>query len=260
MSTTLRKLQSITNFFESKQSDRSSDTSNVTVKRQRLRKPSQQQRSNPTLHDNSIDTCTLNLRHQQSEHPLSDFRRRLARKASTFSLRTRRRQGERDQEDTAREEEKLRELLSGSEKGSVHAEPGQEQSVGTPQAKKAHDQGQSPGGPEQCQTSERPLRRESSVTTIRVWDPTATPPVKDLPPPPTSTNPSEASFSLQELIRKDQEKYITHEVAGGKTSVKKMASEQAPPPVPYTRLKEITETVSLNTPLHVCSRWCTIVN
>jgi hypothetical protein len=167
-------------------------------------------------------------------------------------LRTRRRQGERDQDKAAREEEKLRELvLSGSHKGSF--QPEQEQAHIVRQSVETHDKEEKAAGLRESQTNERLFTRSSSVTTARVWDPTETPSVKELPPPPTTTNPTETILALQDLIRKTQETYITQEVAGGITAIKKMASEQAQPPVPYTRLKEITELVSFEKGVPQCS-------
>jgi len=83
--------------------------------------------------------------------------------------------------------------------------------------------------------------RSSSQTTVRVWDATETPSLKELPPLPTTVNLPEATLALDDLIRSTQETYISQEVASGLISIKKMASEQVQPPVPYTRLKEITE-------------------
>jgi hypothetical protein len=159
-------------------------------------------------------------------------------------LRTRRRQGERDQDEAAKEEEKLRELvLSGSDKGAVQSD--QKQTPNGCQAAKSPEGREKAAQTQERETHERPSTRNSSLTTVRVWDPTETPSLKQLPPLPTTTDPAEIALPVQEAIQQTQETYITQEGAGGKTSVKKMASEQPQPPVPYTRLKEITEHVSI---------------
>ncbi|KIW67742.1 hypothetical protein PV04_06973 [Phialophora macrospora] len=247
---TLRSLRSITNLFDPARHQQqnahaatldSNHQSTGTVKRHRLRKASHLHRSSSNLLDAPVSNQgTFTLQHHQSAHPLTEFRRRLARKASTFSLRTRRRQGERDQDEAAKEEEKLRELvLSVSDKSAVRSDQKQI-SNGCPADK-------SPEGREKLvqthewETHERPFTRSSSVTTVRLWDPPETPSLKQLPPLPTTIYPAENTLPLQEAIQQTQETYITQGVAGGKTSVKKMASEQPQPPVPYTRLKEITE-------------------
>lgn len=61
--------------------------------------------------------------------------------------------------------------------------------------------------------------------------------------PATDTKSFIPTSPLQEYIREQQQNFVCKEEAGGKICVN-MASEQAAPPVPYTRLKEITENVS----------------
>ncbi|ETI21896.1 hypothetical protein G647_05966 [Cladophialophora carrionii CBS 160.54] len=250
---TVRTLRSITNLFDSGKHSRhqqqnahattldSGSPSPATVKHRRLRKASHLHRSNSTLFDASVSARgTFTLQHHQSDHPLTEFRRRLARKASTFSLRTRRRQGERDQCEAAKEEEKLRELvLSGSDKGAVQSV--QERSPNNCQADKSPQEEEKAVETQAGEAQERAATRNSSLTTVRVRDPTESPSVKQLPPLPTTADSAEKTLPLQEVIHQTQETYTTEEVVGGKTSVKKMASEQPQPPVPYTRLKEITE-------------------
>ena len=159
-------------------------------------------------------------------------------------MRTRRRQGERDQDEAAREEEKLRELvLSGSHKGSFQSEQEQLHVVCPPD--KSYNKEDQTAPFQQVSTHEQLLARSPSVATVREWDPAETPSVKELPPLPTAIDSTENTLALQDFIRKVQGTYITQEVAGGFIAVKKMASEQAQPPVPYTRLKEITELVSV---------------
>lgn len=251
---TLRSLRSITNLWDSSKQTRQQQSAHAntldighqssgTVKRHRLKKASPAHRSSSNLLDASVNNPgTFTLHHHQSEHPLTEFRRRLARKASTFSLKARRRQGERDQEEQAKEEEKLRELvLLTGEKGQLQS--AQSQTHNLYQAHESHHEGQREIQEQEGKT-ERPFTRSSSGATVRGWDATETPSLKELPPLPTTDNPSEATLALQDLIRRDQETYITQEAAGGKIAVNKMASEQAQPPVPYTRLKEITEHVS----------------
>ena len=127
---TLRNLRSITHLWESKGSEQQkqpahatkSDTADQgTVKRHRLRKFPQPLRSSSNLLDASVDKeGTFTLHHHHSENPLAELGRRLAHKASTFSLRSKRRQGQRDQQEAAEEEERLKELvLIGSDKGTV---------------------------------------------------------------------------------------------------------------------------------------------
>ncbi|KAJ9607516.1 hypothetical protein H2200_007594 [Cladophialophora chaetospira] len=248
---TLRSLRSITNLWDSGKHSRqhqdahaptsvSSGQSTGTVKRHRLQKASPVHRSSSNLLDVSVNNPgTFTLHHTQSEHPLTEFRRRLARKASTFSLRTRRRQGEREQ-DEAKEEEKFRELvlLKGGKSG---IESEQERTPTVDQTVKSYQQEDQATPTQNCEKGDRSVTRTSSQTTVRVWDATETPSLKELPPLPTTANHSEATLAQQDLIRRTQESYISQEVASGKISVKKMASEQVQPPVPYTRLKEITE-------------------
>lgn len=251
----LRSLRSITNLWDSSKPrddqnattlNLQSDQSTGTVKRHRLHKSSQQTRSKTNLLNASINTQSAStLRTEHPDHPLTELRHRLARKASTFSLRNRRRQGEREQAEEAKEKEKLRELvLLGSDKGSTQSEQ-EEHAHHFPHSDQVPKGLGKAAKPQECQTSERQFSRQSSVTTVRVWDPTSDLLVKDLPPvPPISDQPA-TLLPLTELIRKNQEAYITKNIAGGKIAVKRMASEQAVPPVPYTRLKEITEHVSL---------------
>ncbi|EXJ71570.1 uncharacterized protein A1O5_05378 [Cladophialophora psammophila CBS 110553] len=211
------------------------------AKRLRLRKASQHHRSNPDLLDVGLNKSTLTLRQTQQnpEHgPLTEFRRRLARKASTFSLRGRRRQGERDQAEVIKEEVQIRELaLVGSEKGSTKS---QEHRDRAPQETRfeGEEQASRPAG---SRPGEQPYTRESAATTVVPCDPLTSLLFKEHPSLPIADNPPEASPGLQDLIRKTQETYITKYVAGGKISGKQMASQQAPPPVAYSRLKEITE-------------------
>ena len=147
---TLRSLRSITSLFDSKHNNHhaatidSCETTGGTVRRHRLRKTPDHNCSHPTLLSEATPRSTFTLRNQHSEHPLTEFRRRLARKASTFSLRTRRRQGERGQNENLREEEKRRELVSvGSDKGSVREPLEQEPSDTTPKANKVTQQDES---------------------------------------------------------------------------------------------------------------------
>ncbi|KIX95468.1 uncharacterized protein Z520_08985 [Fonsecaea multimorphosa CBS 102226] len=231
MSTLLRRVQSTIAVFDPLQNNQPqvalnpADRPSKPAKRHRLRKSSQHHHRS---HSNLLEVNHLNQqpavesRNQTLQHPepgpLTEFRRRLARKASTFSLRTRRRQGEREQDEAIKEEEKLRELvLVGSEKARTKS---QEHRDGTPV---------------------EPYTRESSVTEVAPYDPATILSVGGHPSPSKEDSPPKTSTALQDLICKTQNTYITKHVAGGKIAVKKMSSEQAPPPVPYTRLKEITE-------------------
>lgn len=251
---TLRSLRSITNLWDSSKArdDQNATTLNLqseqsrgTVKRQRLHKSSQRTRPRTNLLNTSINTqSTSTLRTEHPDRPLTELRRRLARKASTFSLRNRRRQGEREQAEEAKEKEKLRELvLVGNDKGCAQSEQ-EEHSHNIPHLEQIPNELGKAAKPQECQTDERQFSRESSVTRVRVWDPASDLLVKDLPPVPPTSDPSGTLLPLPELIRKGREAYTTKNIAGGKITIKRMASEQAAPPVPYTQLKEITEHVS----------------
>ncbi|KIW31431.1 uncharacterized protein PV07_03081 [Cladophialophora immunda] len=248
MSTLLRRVRSTIAVFDPLQNNQPQgaldpvDRPSKPAKRHRLRKSSQRHRSNPNLLDASLNKSTVTLRQTQQQHPdrgpLTEFRRRLARKASTFSLRSRRRQGEREQDQTIKAEEKLRELaLVGSEKGNTKSQ-GHRESTAQETRPEAEEQACRPAGD---QPNEQPYTRESSVTTVAPCDPATTLCVSEQLSLFKADSPPKPSVALKHLICKTQDTYITKYVAGGKIAVRKMASEQAPPPVPYTRLKEITE-------------------
>ncbi|OAL37213.1 hypothetical protein AYO20_03389 [Fonsecaea nubica] len=248
MSTLLRRVKSTITSFDPSQNNQPQraldavDQPGKPAKRHRLRKHHD---SNPNLLD--LGPNKRNFTFRQTQHPpehgtLAEFRRRLARKASTFSLRTRHRQGEREQDELVKEEERFREsVLVGSEKGSPTSKS-QEQPDSAPRETRL------PGEEKACRPAgdgpdEQPYTRESSVTTVAPCDPASTLSVKEHPSlfKADSHSTHDISTASHNLLRKTQSTYITKYVAGGKIAVKKMASDQAPPPVPYTRLKEITE-------------------
>lgn len=238
-------------------------SNNSTVQRHhRLQKTQAQDPSARILdQDSNLNkrsrTPALSQRLQSSDHPLTEFRRRLARKASTLTLRTKIRQGGfqsrgRDQgQNEAKEEKKRkeRELLP----------------LGGEEVVQQFRQQRDEVGRDQVQVLELPSHRSirslshSSVTTAipaataKTPDTvtTPTPFVKDFPSREQTSDPRESSISLQELIRKEQASHISKDVQVGKILVKNdnMASELAAPPVPYTRLKEITEKVSRSRPI-----------
>ncbi|OAP54349.1 hypothetical protein AYL99_11450 [Fonsecaea erecta] len=250
MSALLRRVKSTVTIFDPLQNNQprgaldSAESSSKPAKRHRLRKSSQYHRFIPNLLDVSSNQSTVASRQSQQQHlqnrPLTEFRRRLARKASTFSLRTRRRQGELEQDEAIQEQEKLGELLlvqSERERAKAYAHGERPTEV---TRLEGEEQACRPAGDE---PNEQPYTRESSATAVPPYDPLTnlSVPIGQHPLHFQGDSPPQTSTALQDLISKTQDTYITKYVAGGKIAVKKMASEQAPPPIPYTRLKEITE-------------------
>jgi hypothetical protein len=155
-------------------------------------------------------------------------------------LRGRRRQGQRGLEKAAKEEENLRVLIEQG-RGKIALKPNQQAAERTCALGQGNEKDKDEISSEVQEGASRAFTRVSSVSTVRAWEPNETGPAKELP----AAAPTTPTFEIQDLICKCQANYTTQQVAGGKTVVKRMASEQAQPPVPYTRLKEITETVSI---------------
>ena len=184
----------------------------------------------------------------QANHPLTDFRRRLARKASTFSLRAKRWKAEvqgREQE----QDKEAREPYEAHEKESVFggSNPGfEEQKLGL-----VSDRNQE--NVQEVETRVNQAVSSSTVSAVTTIYPAA--PAEPIPDQPgvdvaLSKRPFSASLDpVQAYILSQQQNHTRKEAAGGITCVD-MASEQAAPPVPYTRLKEITENVSRGPPAY----------
>jgi hypothetical protein len=246
---TLRDLRLIASIWDAKQTQPQPTPVNApgsnshlgrTLKSNRTRKHAQRRPLGPDFESPPDGYSGLHLRHQQSEAgPLVDLRRRLARKASTFSLRTRHRRGQREKNEAAQEEEKLKELVQqGSDKASSTTQqeplsPVPQVLVTSPSA--AADE--LPGLDNQL------VGRQSSATIIRAWNPATSVIALDHTSKASSTSIGSETLGIQEAIRKEQAYFEAREVAGGLISVNKMSTEQVHPPVPYTRLKEITEQV-----------------
>ncbi|KAK4949786.1 hypothetical protein LTR10_011628 [Elasticomyces elasticus] len=160
------------------------------------------------------------------EHPLNEFRRRLARKASTFSLRAKRWKADyqaRDQEVVKQEEKEDEETFAASRETIVGTT---DEKVNTTTVPK-------------CPTTiDRDTQTTDSATTVK--SATDTNSAEEYPFAVAYPKYSLSRDPVLQHIREQQQKYLCKEEAGGKICVK-MASEQAAPPVPYTRLKEITE-------------------
>jgi hypothetical protein len=247
----LQDLRSIASFWDAKQTQPQPTPVNApssnpslgwTLKSNRIRKHAQQRPSVLDFENPPDGHIGLHLRHQQSEAgPLVDLRRRLARKASTFSLRTRHRQGGRDKNEAAQEEEKLKELVH-QENGKAGSTTRQEPPSPVPQVVVTSP---SAAADELPELDNHLVGRQSSATTIRAWNPATSVDVPDHTSSASTTITGSETIDIQEAIREEQANFEAREVVGGLISVNKMSTEQVQPPVPYTRLKEITEQVSL---------------
>jgi hypothetical protein len=189
---------------------------------------------------------------QANHHPLTDFRRRLARKASTFSLRAKRWKAEVQGREQAQEQEAREEAYDSTHgKDSVFGgnNPGcfEEQKFNLVSDRNHHANVQEVETQVDNQ-AENSSTASSAVTTIYP----AAVPAEPLPDQPglldvalSKKKPISASLDpVQAYILSQQQTHTRKEAAGGIICVNDMASEQAAPPVPYTHLKEITENVS----------------
>ncbi|KAI1616143.1 Tctex-1 family-domain-containing protein [Exophiala viscosa] len=222
MSTLLRKVKSTIGQATDSRWD---ETINRPTTRNRLHRA--QHRASERPSQNSIVT----VNQVQPEHPLNEFRRRLARKASTFSLRAKRWRAEyhtQDQEEAVKQEDKEDEETFASSRETVVGIRNETVNT-TPQA-------------EGRTTTDRDTQTISSETILKpeTDEDTVEDTAEDFSLPFAYTKSSVSRDPVLEHIREQQEKYLCKDEADGKTCVK-MASEQAAPPVPYTRLKEITE-------------------
>ncbi|KAJ9498384.1 hypothetical protein H2202_006071 [Exophiala xenobiotica] len=185
---------------------------------------------------------------QANHHPLTDFRRRLARKASTFSLRARRWKAEVQGREQAQEQEAREAYDSTHGKDSVFggSNPGffEEQKLNLVSDRNHHANVQEVETQVDNQ-AENSSTASSAVTTIYP----AAVPAEPIPDQPglldvalSKKKPISASLDpVQAYILSEQQTHTRKEAAGGIICVNDMASEQAAPPVPYTHLKEITE-------------------
>ena len=221
MSTLLRKVKSTIGQATDSRWD---ETVNKPTTRNRLHR-AQHRASDRPSHNNIV---TVN--ETQPEHPLNEIRRRLARKASTFSLRAKRWRAEyqaQDQEEVVKQEDKEDEETLASSRETVVGIRNETINT-TPQ-------------PESRTTADRETQTTCSGTILEPATDEDTAGVFSLP-----FGYKKYSISrdpVLEHIREQQQKYLCKDEADGKICVK-MASEQAAPPVPYTQLKEITENVS----------------
>ncbi|EXJ77734.1 hypothetical protein A1O3_09963 [Capronia epimyces CBS 606.96] len=222
MSTLLRKVKSTINATAlDPPSSRNADT---LATRSRPQKVPSEWRPETFLDPSLVSNNPA--RQSQPEHPhaLTQFRRRLSRKASTFSLRTKRWKAE------------LRERRQEGKKGeeSNLAQRFQDDSV---QPEETHDKASV------NQVADRD--RRSFIVPDTKSHPAASAPVSQTQgedaTPITVTEASSLPQFLQDFIRKTQEGYICLDQEGGKISAKMASEHTSAPPVPYTRLKEITE-------------------
>lgn len=188
----------------------------------------------------TLDKSSPTLPPTQPDHPLTEFRRRLARKASTFSLRTKRWKSElqeRSQEEAREGQKHQEDILCAIQGGPIILED--QKSKISPDTHL--------GNRQDTVIHHKPSDSAHTTFPTKPNCLTTVPGDRKAPLQANTADPKPLSSSVQALIRETQQGYTTKEQAGGKTLVK-MASEQAAPPVPYTRLKEITENVraSLN--------------
>lgn len=230
MSTLLRKVKSTINAATL---DPHSDTvlANKFVTRSRLQKVQPEWRPetllpDPTSFRSNNPTPTLSRdrpdQHHQ-HHPLTEFRRRLARKASTFSLRTKRWKAElKDQE---QEQEKKDKEYKANTPGPHKREP------------------LTPLVAEIGRGQESGLHNESD-SRFHLTSDTESRPVRS--PETAESKPAENKNrpGKQEATGKKQQGSVCLGQEGGNISTKMASEHTAAPPVPYTRLKEITESVS----------------
>jgi len=218
--------------------------------------------STEAVYDQSVRADTR-VNNPERPYTFSPLRRRLVHKASTFSLRSKRwtrgrlssataTRSSRAQE-AAKEEERIKESLLLAEEGTAAVEAtyqglqgiasapapaaapiGEDQAIATSPARES-DLEQVVAT--QSTAHKRNFTNTSSISTIR----------------PTTTSAS--TQTDDELGKGQQENPQQGKASGGhqdttSTEVNQdtMASELAAPPVPYTRLKEITESVSQNEP------------
>lgn len=203
-------------------------------------------------------------------HPLSQFRRRLVHKASTFSLRGKRWTHDRDQtsastfsaQEAAKEEERIKEstLFDREEATAVegtyqrlHSIPSATVAATIAQDQAIIDQRLRERDWERKQTTREALHKHqrnstntSSISTIRPATTTATSQTED------EAGKARQEESPQGRLSGAHRDNIS--IGEGKPSIKVMASELSAPPVPYTRLKEITESVSRSSLIH-CIRF-----
>ncbi len=185
--------------------------------------------------------------HGHYPHPLTEFRRRVARKASTFSLRSKRWKAELQERghahehahEAAKEEEKYKEQLLSASQGSSVLSGDQRSDI---VFEHTRDQAR-PLANQDCSPTQSSRNCQGSKTGRPAQPPaTGRAEGENLSQSHTIGIPNRSS-SEQAIIKEKQQGYTCREESGGKICTKKMASEQAAPPVPYTRLKEITENV-----------------
>ncbi|EXJ81663.1 hypothetical protein A1O1_07728 [Capronia coronata CBS 617.96] len=237
MSTLLRKVRSTIN--AAAWDPRNDADSPGRFVRSRLQK-AQPEWPPETFPQQALDPNNLSVRQNQiehHEHPFTEFRRRLARKASTFSLRTKRWKAElreREQE----EEKKFEDLGDGlahqRQNDTVRLRKQDFVTVSLSATGTGLETGLQSGSDYLSQLTSNvefpPVRCSTRVGTEQ-----------EKATPVTTSEDLLISPSLQDFIRKEQEGYICLNQAGGKISAKMASEHTAAPPVPYTRLKEITE-------------------
>ncbi len=206
--------------------------------RSRLQKPQDRLRQIRTTSAYGSSDCPHQI---QANHPLTDFRRRLARKASTISLRAKRWKAE-VQGREQKQDKEAREPYETHEKDSVFGGS----NLGFEEQKPVVSD-RNHAKVQEVETRVNQAVNSSTASAVTTIYPAA--PAEPVPDQPgldatLSQKPISASVDpVQAYILSQQENHTRKEEAGGIICVD-MASEQAAPPVPYTRLKEITENVS----------------
>lgn len=207
--------------------------------RSRLQKPQDRLRQIRTTSAYGSSDCPHQI---QANHPLTDFRRRLARKASTISLRAKRWKAE-VQGREQKQDKEAREPYETHEKDSFFGGS----NLGFEEQKPDLVSDRNHANVQEVETRVNQAVNSSTASAVTTIYPAA--PAEPVPDQPgldvtLSQKPISASVDpVQAYILSQQENHTRKEEAGGIICVD-MASEQAAPPVPYTRLKEITENVS----------------
>lgn len=226
--------------------------------------------STEQLYDLPVRTRTrTRVTNPEHPHTFSPFRRRLVHKASTFSLRSKRWTRSRFSTSTpssraqeaAREEERIKESILLDEEGTNAVEATCQRPESLPSATAAAPIVQDQaivdlpvrGGDLEDKVAtqgtvhkhQRNFTNTSSISTIRPATTTA-----------SSQTEDEVGKAQQEDLQRGKVSGVhqdTTSIGDNQDSIKIMASELSAPPVPYTRLKEITESVSHSSLMMHCS-------
>ena len=247
---------------------------------QRLRKPNERvltltsrpRETLPLRRKNQLLSAQQSEQQEQGEgkdhpHPLSEFRR-LIRKASTFSLRAKKWRGERNHTsvEAAKAEERCKEnnLLDGEDATDLDRTHQRLQSIAVSTVKSTFThEGQAKSGSgfkerdldfgeavrQAIHKHQRNFTNTSSISTIQPAVTTATTRIDHEQDEAADWGAREDIFNSNSQRSQLQGPQRDNKSRKGyRTEIRVMAAEHATPPVPYTRLKEITESVSPSSP------------